>query len=135
MDKHYQDLFKILTWVKDKTQVVSADVVGYLLLEKRADDEVRLNCIDSGPNDYNVRFLPDLIIESFYGNQACLMAIEPLCYSVYTNFCLFLFQPFHPSAKWSRFFLNPMREKTRGRGGREHGNAIISCFKTMIYEN
>ena len=119
MDKHYQDLFKILTWVKDKTQVVSADVVGYLLLEKRADDEVRLNCIDSGPNDYNVRFLS-------------------LCYSVYTNFCLFLFQLFHPSAKWSRFFWNPTGEKTggkRGRGGREHGNAIISCFKTMIYEN
>ena len=101
--------------MKDKTQVVSADVVGYLLLEKRADDEVRLNCIDSGPNDYNLRFLS-------------------LCYSVYTNFCLFLFQLFHPSAKWSRFFWNSTGEKTggkRGRGGREHGNG---SFKTVIYE-
>ena len=106
MDKHYQDLFKILTWVKDKTQVVSADVVGYLLLEKRADDEVRLNCIDSGPNDYNLRFLS-------------------LCYSVYTNFCLFLFQLLVP------IFLESDGREDRGEEG-ERRKRTWQCNHIMF---
>ena len=48
--------------------------------------------------------------------------------------CIQILRLFHLSAKWSRFFWSPSREKTggkRGRGGREHGNG---SFKTVIYE-
>ena len=40
--------------------------------------------------------------------------------------------------KGPNFFWSPSRMKTRekrGRGGKEHCEAILSCFKTVIYEN